>query len=269
MNLLIERENRVLHITLNRPEKRNALTAEMCSGLVKAITSAQNSQDIGSILIDGAGQVFCAGMDLDEASAPQGARKIAIHEKLFTIGASSLKPIVMHVNGAAFGGGLGLVAQAHVVVAAQGSLFGLTEIRIGMWPFVVFRAVEAAIGLRRTQELSLTGRVFSSHDAAQWGLVHQVSLPFESADRASATARDLARSSPQAVAAGMQYIRASRGKTASRAGDLANALRTKVMQSPDFQEGYAAFKEKRPPKWPSMPPHFYEEAEKKSTEPPQ
>jgi enoyl-CoA hydratase/carnithine racemase len=166
---------------------------------------------------------------------------------------------VICVNGPALGGGLGLVAQGHVVVAAQGSLFGLTEIRVGLWPFVVYRSLEAAIGARRTQELSLTGRVFSAQEAVQFGLVHQLSLPFEAADRAAAIARDLARSSPQAIAVGMQYVRASRGKTWGKAGELANALRGKLMQSPDFKEGLAAFREKRSPRWPSMPKDFYED----------
>lgn len=267
MDLLIDRKCRVLHITLNRPNKRNALTSAMCSEIVEAVASAQKEHDAGSILISAVGQVFCAGMDLDEAAEGQGDQSAAIHDELFTIGANSLKPIVVCVNGPALGGGLGLVAQGHVVMAAQGSVFGLPEIRIGLWPFLVYRAVEAAVGPRRTLELSLTGRAFPAHDALLWGLVHQVCPAAEMVDRAKALARDLAKASPQAIAAGMQHFHASRGKSWKESGELAIALRGKLMESADFKEGYAAFKDKREPYWPSMPHEFYAERHRMPPEP--
>lgn len=254
MNLLIDHKCRVLHLTLNRPDKRNALNADMCSDIVEAITSAQNDQHVASVLISAAGQVFCAGMDVDEAVEAAGAHLAEVHEKLFTAGANSLKPIVLCVNGPALGGGLGLVAQAHAVIAAEGAVFGLTEMRLGLWPFLVYRAVEAALGARRTLELSLTARVFSTHDALQWGLVHHICPPAEAAHRAAAIARDLAKASPRAIEAGMQYVRESRDRSWNEAGELATTLRMKLMESADFKEGYAAFKEKRQPHWPSMPP---------------
>ena len=142
MGLLINREDRVLHITLNRPEKRNALTSDMCAQeLVKAMNEVQGDADIGSILIDAEGAVFSAGMDLEEAASSKNIHRLATHERLFTYGSISRKPIVVCVKGPALGGGMGLVVQGHVVVAAQGSLFGLTEIRVGLWPFLVSAAL--------------------------------------------------------------------------------------------------------------------------------
>lgn len=255
--LSVHQKHRVLHITLNRPEKRNALTCDMCAGLAESVSSAQNREDIGAIFITAAGQVFCAGMDLDEAVLPHH-NLAAAHEDLFTMGANSVKPIVMCVNGPALGGGLGLVAQAHVALAAQSAVFGLPEIRIGLWPFLVYRAVEAALGARRTLELSLTGRMFQAPEALQWGLIHQACPAGEVCDRANVVARDLAKASPRTIAAGMQYFRGSRGKSSQEAGKLAAELRTELMASGDFQEGCAAFKEKREPHWPSMPPGFYQ-----------
>lgn len=255
--LSVEVQDRVLHLTLNRPEKRNALTCDMCTGLAQAVSEAQHREAVGSILISAAGQVFCAGMDLDEAVLPHHDLAAA-HEDLFTMGAASLKPIVVCVNGPALGGGLGLVAQSHVAVAAQTALFGLTEIRIGLWPFLVYRAVEAALGARRTLELSLTGRAFHAPEALQGGLIHSICSPEEAFDRASAVARNLAQASPRTIAAGMQYFRESRGKSPKEAGDLAAALRAQLMAGADFEEGRAAFKQKREPRWPSMPPGFYE-----------
>lgn len=252
MHLLSSCDQRVLHLTLNRQDKRNALDAAMCSGIVNALGEAQQRADIGCILISAHGSVFCAGMDLDEAVGPNGAQLSAIHEELFTIGATSLKPIVVCVGGAALGGGLGLAAQGHVVVAAEGAAFALTEIRVGLWPFLVYRSVEAALGRRRTLELSLTGQVFHSQDALAWGLVHHVSPPAEALERAKRLAREIAKSSPLAISTGMRYVRDSRGKSSQQAGELAATLRGELMQSDDFKEGVAAFKHKREPRWPSM-----------------
>ncbi len=257
MHLLIDHKCRVLHIVLNRPDKRNALTSEMCSGIVNAVASAQKKEDVGAVLISASGQVFCAGMDLDEAVDMHGADLAALHDDLFTLGANSAKPIVVGVNGPALGGGLGLVAQGHVVMAAQGAVFGLPEIRIGLWPFMVYRAIEAAVGPRRTLELSLTGRMFSAHNACEWGIVHHVCPGAEMVDRAKALARDLAKASPRAIAAGLQYFRESREKSWKDAGELARTLRVSLMHDKDFHEGYSAFKEKREPRWPSMPHDAY------------
>ncbi len=253
MDLVVDQKCRVLQVTLNRPEKRNALNAELCSGIVAAVRSAQERREVGAILINALGHVFCAGMDLDEAAAAQGDELAEIHEQLFSMGASSMKPIVVCVNGPALGGGLGLVAQGHVVIASQSAAFSLPEIRIGLWPFLVYRSIESAVGARRTLELSLTGRAFHAQDALQWGLVHQVCHGAEVCDRGQALARELAKASPAAVAAGMRYFHESRGKAWKEAGEIATRLREDVMRSADFQEGYEAFKQKREPHWPSLP----------------
>ncbi len=257
--MLVSENCRVLHITLNRPEKRNALDLARCApASCRPVASAQTRHDIGSILITAAGQVFCAGMDLDEAVDQHGANLAALHDDLFTIGANSMKPIVVCVNGAALGGGLGLVAQGHVVMAAQGAVFGLPEIRIGLWPFLVYRAVEAALGPRRTLELSLVGRVFPAHEALIWGLGAPACVrPPKSSiapRRSPAIWRKPALAQLRSVCS---YFHESRGKSWKEAGELAAALRLQLMESGDFSEGYAAFKEKREPRWPSMPPEFY------------
>ena len=259
MSILVHEKKRVLTLTINRQDKRNALSSEMCCQLVNAVNEAQNRNDIGAIMICAAGSVFCSGMDLAEASDPGASDLTKIHEQLFTLGSKSMKPIVVSVNGAALGGGLGLVAQGHVVMASQAAVFGLPEIHIGLWPFVIFRAVEAALGRRRTLELSLTGGLFHTNKALEWGLVHQICPPAELAERSKVTARELAKYSPLAIAAGMQYAQESRDKTWDEAGELAARLRARMMESDDFKEGIAAFKQKREPRWPSMPQEFYEQ----------
>ena len=187
--LNIAREDRVLRLTLSHPEKRNALDEALCSDLVSMLYDAGKDNGIGCVLLDGAGDVFCAGMDLDDALAPDADERTSIHESLFTFGLRFHKPIVAAVHGAALGGAIGLLANCHVVVAAQGTKFGLTEVRLGMWPFVIWRAVVHAIGERRATELALTGRIFGVNEALQYGLIHEATPPVELDDRASATAR--------------------------------------------------------------------------------
>ncbi len=258
MELLVEQQRRVLNLVLNRPEKRNALTFNMCEAIVQAVERAQSGNDVGVILISAVGPVFCAGMDLDEAVSIDADALAMIHDKLFTIGLRSHKPIVVAVNGAALGGGLGLVTQGHVAIGSTGAAFGLTEIRVGLWPFMIFRALEAALGARRALELSLTGRLFNAQEALEWGLLHKVSMPGELLDQARGVAADLAKASPQAMELGLKYMHSTRNRTAEEAGAIARELRCTAMNSADFKEGYRSFKLKRQPKWPSIPPGFYE-----------
>lgn len=255
MDILIEDSERIRHLTLNRPNKRNALTLKMCSDLVESIRSAQSRADIGCILITATGSVFCSGMDLAE-SAPM-EELLNVHEQLFTLGAQSLKPIVVGVSGAALAGGLGLAAQGHVVFASPNAVFGLPEVRIGFWPFIVFRSVEAALGKRRALQLSLTGDNFDAQQAFEWGLVHEVCSSDEIAATSRNAAREIARASPLAIASGMQYVRAAEGKPLTEAGEIAAGYRAKLLASADFKEGTSARKERRVPFWPSMPLDFY------------
>jgi enoyl-CoA hydratase/carnithine racemase len=237
---------------LCRQEKRNALDAEMCTDLVKAVDEAQTNAEVGCILLSAHGTVFSAGMDLVEAAGPNSADLERIHEDLFTLGGRSLKPIIVCVNGAALGGGLGLAAQGHVVFAGEGATFALTEIRVGLWPFLVYRCVEAAVGPRRALELSLTGRQFDAESALSYGLVHRVAPAAEVGDRSAAAAREIAQASPIAIHNGMRYVCDSRGRSIEEAGRIAAHLRGEIMAGPDFQEGVAAFRQRRDPKWPSL-----------------
>jgi enoyl-CoA hydratase/carnithine racemase len=256
MNISFTSAHRILHIHLNRPEKRNALSRQMCADLVSHIDGAQQRTDAACILLTAAGSVFCAGMDLDEAEGDHEELN-QLHEKLFSIGRRSLKPIVAAVNGAALGGGLGLVAQAHLVYAGEGAVFGLPEIQVGLWPFLVFRSLSAAMGRRRTLALSLSGRSFSAEQALAWGLAHRVLPSTDLEERARVMARRLAKASPQALLFGMQYVVGSIDKDWQEDGELAAALRVKLVDSEDFQEGRAAFKQKREPRWPGIPADFY------------
>ena len=240
---------RVRRVWLNRPDKRNALTVELCLALADALDDGNSNPQVGVILLAARGKVFCAGMDLAEVSHTAADPIDRAHERLFTIGSRLDKPLVIAVEGAALGGGAGVVANGHIVVAAEDAVFGLTEIRLGLWPFLVYRALTASMGDRRTLELALTGRIFSAREAREFGLVHDVSVDCDV--RAMEIAKGLAASSPTAIDRGMSFVRATRGKGWESIGEIARRFRGEVLASADFAEGLAAFREKRDPRWPS------------------
>src|SRR5580658_209960 len=186
MNLRIEQDGRLCRIALASPEDRNILDAAACRDLLRELKDAAADDATGAILIEADGQIFCAGADCETA-------------ELFSVGRTILKPLIAAVQGVALSGGLAIVANAHVVVAAQGTSFGLTGIREGHWHDPVFRAVAAALGERRALELGLTGRIFSTPEALAWGLVHYVAPAFELDDRAMEVATALANAHPAAV----------------------------------------------------------------------
>jgi enoyl-CoA hydratase/carnithine racemase len=247
-SLQIDRQGRVLHLALNRPEKRNALNMELCSALGAALDAAESDRSVGAILLSGNGKSFCAGMDLREAQ-PSAGEINAAHERIFSAGMHLTKPLIAAVHGAALAGGTGLVANCHVAIAAEDATFGLTEIRIGLWPFVIFRAMEASLGHRRATELALSGRTFGALEAREYGLVHQVMSAGGLMARAGEVAAAIAESSPTAIRAGLTFVRDARGKSWEEAGDLARKMRAEVFRSADFQEGVRAFQEKRAPRW--------------------
>lgn len=244
-SLEVAQYGRVLEITLNRPEKRNALSHDMCAGLLSLCEETDAS--VGAIVWKAKGPVFCSGMDLEDPST--GATEI--HGRLFTLGQRMRKPIVAAVGGPALGGGLGLVANSHIAIAAHGAQFGLTEIRVGMWPFVIYPAIERVFGPRRTLELALSSKIFNTPEAMAWGLVSEVVPPIELDDRVDAIANTLAKASSETINRGMGFVASLSGRALDEQIALALDVRAQQFASPDFAEGVTAFQEKRAAQWPS------------------
>jgi len=244
------KDGRVLHIALNRPEKRNALNIATCIELVEAFDTADTDDSIGAIVLSGNGPSFCAGMDLHESLETDQSQMAAIHERLYSTIQRTRTPIIAAVHGAALAGGTGLVANTHIVIAQPQARFGLTEVKIGLWPVLIFRAMVHAIGERRTVELSLTGREFNSEEALEYGLVTEIAA--NSLQRAFALAHQIASYSPIAVGVGLDYVHQIRGRDWEHAGKIGKVLRERLLTNEDYHEGVRAFSEKRPPVWPSL-----------------
>ena len=204
MSLRIEQFGRVRRITLAAPAQRNVVTAALAADLLRELAQAESDADTGALLLDAEGPVFCGGIE----------GPLDLPEEALSFGSRAAKPLVAAVQGVALSAGLALIANAHVVVAAQGSSFGLTDIREGRCYPQVLEAVARAIGLRRARELALTGRIFSTPEALAWGLIHAVTPAFELDDRASAIATGLANANASAV---REVLQAAHAHTAARA----------------------------------------------------
>jgi enoyl-CoA hydratase/carnithine racemase len=241
---------RVLRVTLNRPEKRNALSVALCRALLDAIETGAADKSVGAILLTANGPAFCAGMDLAELGTIDYEKVDQAHEQLFTLGLRLAKPLIAAVHGPALGGGTGLVANCHVVIASEAATFGLTEIRLAMWPFLIYRSVAAALGERRTMELALTGRIFGAREAHAVTLVHEVAE--DAVARAAEVAEAVAGYSPEAIRNGMMFVQDLQERGWKHAAEIARMVRKDVFVSDDFAEGVRAFREKRNPRWPSI-----------------
>jgi enoyl-CoA hydratase/carnithine racemase len=193
-------------------------------------------------LLEARGKSFCAGMDLAEIGSESATEITGAQEGLFTVGARLHKPVVGAVQGAALGGGTGLVANLHIAIAAEDATFGLTEIRLGMWPFLVYRSVSLAVGERRALEMALTGRTMDAVEARAAGLVHEVAANAQA--RAEEIALAVAAWSSEAIRAGLGYLRLARGMNWADAGKVAAQMRNDVFESEYFQDAVQRFREK-------------------------
>jgi enoyl-CoA hydratase/carnithine racemase len=241
---------RVRQIGLDNPRNGNSLDIELCSQLLEALDTAADDQSVGAILLTGNGADFCSGMDLNEQRDADSVQLGGIHQRLFSTIQRIHKPIVAAVQGKAFAGGTGLVANAHIVVAHRQARFGLTEVTIGYWPVFVFRAVEHAIGERRTMELSLTGREFGAEESLLYGLVTEISP--DPVRRAGEIAARIAAFSPSAINIGLSYAHRIQGRGWEQAGEVGTDSRRRLLATRDYAEGVCAAIEKREPKWPSL-----------------
>jgi enoyl-CoA hydratase len=251
----IDRRGRVGEIVLARPERRNALDYAAVLELVAALGELEDDETIGAVLIYGEGKSFCAGGDLAEFQRGLTTPAYDFHRggtgwvDLMLAIPRMRTPVVVAPHGHALAGGCGIVAAADVAIAAEETLFGTSEITIGLFPIIVYPTLVRAIGPRAAREMALTGRRISADDAHRVGLVHRVVPSVGHLDAARASAAELADFGTDALALGKWFMESVDELPVEQATAFAQSVRGSFMTTPDFAEGLAAFSEKRPPRF--------------------
>ncbi len=253
--ILYDVREQIATITLNQPEMRNPLSGQSTKELVSALTRADGDDDVRAIILTGSGKAFSAGGNLNEFKQNMTTSVPVLHKKgresteLFKLGATLKKPLIASVNGAALGGGTGLVAMSHIAIASTDAKFGLTELKLGLVPFVILPWVRRAVGDRKAMEMMLTAEIFSADEAKELNLVHRVvereALQVETWNMAKA----IASHSPLAVGLAFDAFYTTEQMDLLKSFDYLSTLRLVSFQSEDLKEGARAFLEKRQPDW--------------------
>ena len=251
--LLLEQDDHVLTLTLNRPEAGNALNTQMLAEIVDLLASLYvDPCGVRCIVLTGAGErIFCAGGDLKERkgmSDEAWRRQHALTEQMMRHLQECAIPVIAAVNGAAFGGGCELAVAVDFAYASETARFALTEVTLGIIPGAGgTQNLPRACGVRRAKEIALTGSPFTAQEALQWGVVNKVCPPQTLLAEARATARRIAGNAPVAV----QQAKKSLGMATQ--SDLSTGYRFELeayyrtIPTRDRLEGVLAYNEKRPP----------------------
>lgn len=245
----------VATLTLARPERHNALSAEMIAELTEAARLLAEDASVRAVVLAAEGESFCAGGDLNWMRAQFDAsrdQRIAEAKKLaFMLRAlqSLPKPLIGRVQGAAYGGGVGMVAVCDVAIAAEGARFGLTETRLGLIPATVGPYVVARLGHANARRVFMSARLFGAEEAKELGLVHRVVEPAGLDAAVEAEVVPYLSAAPAAVAAAKALLHRLGPRIDESVIDMTIGALADAWETPEAREGVAAFFERRPPKW--------------------
>jgi enoyl-CoA hydratase len=243
--VLTERRGRVLLVTLNRPEARNAVDGATARGLVDAVAQLDDDPELAAGILTGAGRGFCAGMDLKAFARGEDLGPMAAFVR-----GGSRKPLIAAVEGFALAGGLELALACDLIVAAAGARFGIPEVTVGQFAAGggILR-LPARIGYGKAMEMAITGDSITAEEALGLGLVTHVTEPGRVVAGALLLAERVARNAPLAVAVSKRAIRDAQGMTEAEFWTYQEPHLAHVAASLDAHEGARAFAEKRPPLW--------------------
>jgi methylglutaconyl-CoA hydratase len=254
-SLQVELRDGVAHVSFNRPAVRNAFDDVVAAELVALFGELEGRTDLRAVVLGGVGDIFCAGGDLNwmkrvaTYTREENLADAAAFQAAFEAVETCALPVVARVQGAALGGGAGLVAVCDIAVAAEGCLFGFPEARLGLVPGVISPYVLRKIGMSHTRHLFLTGERFDAAEALRLGLVHRVVGPEALDDAVADVLRALHACAPQAIAGGKVLLRKLQDADTARGQALARDAITDARASSDGREGLTAFLEKRKPGW--------------------
>jgi len=252
--LQLANDSGIVTLTLNRPDKRNAVSYEMIDDLIHALVEVENSS-AQILILTGAGKAFCSGMDLDnlksqigrtpEQNLEDSRTMVSLFRSLYEFP----KPTIAAVNGAAIAGGTGLALLCDFTLAVPEAKFGYTEVRIGFVPAIVSTFLLRQVGEKIARDLLLTGRIFDAPEALKLGLINEIVPPEKLLDRARELAAQLAENSPMSLFYTKRLL--TEHARAELDTQIESAIRENagIRESADFREGITSFLEKRKPQW--------------------
>ncbi|MGD0988232.1 MAG: enoyl-CoA hydratase-related protein [Candidatus Sulfotelmatobacter sp.] len=247
-------ERGVATITLNRPDKRNAISFELIDDLLRALKEVEDSEAL-VLIITGAGKAFCSGMDLENLkSLLDRTREQNLHDsrtmvQLFRSLYEFRKVTIAAVNGPAIAGGTGLALLCDFTLGVPEAKFGYTEVRIGFVPAIVSTFLLRQVGEKQARDLLLTGRIFGAEEAARLGLVSEIVAPENLMTRARELAALLMENSPSSLRATKKLLTDHARADLDAQIEAAIRENAAVRTTADFREGISSFLEKRKPVW--------------------
>lgn len=251
-NILTEKKGAVLYITINRPDKLNALNRETIRELNEALNEAQDDQEVRCLILTGSGtKAFVAGADISEFAqfTPDEGRRLS-HDgqvKLFDKIENLRKPVIAAVNGFALGGGLELAMACHIRIASDNAKMGLPEVSLGVIPgYGGTQRLPMLIGRGRANQLIFTAEMISAETAASWGLVNRVVPQDQLMSECEALAEKICMNSPKAIGFAIEAVNAGFDKGMNGYEVEIDAF-GRAFATEDFKEGTTAFLDKRKP----------------------
>jgi enoyl-CoA hydratase/carnithine racemase len=251
-NLIYETDAPIARVTLNRPERRNALSLALMKELITCLREIAESKDIHAVILSGAGTVFSAGHDLNELRG----RSIGEYRHIFDICVQLMamvqsirQPVIAEVQGMATAAGCQLVATCDLAVAAEEARFATPGVRIGLFCSTPMVALTRAVGRKRALEMLMTGAPIDARTASEWGLVNRVVPATRLREETEGMARQIVEASPLVVGIGKQAFYAQIDIDQTKAYEYTREIMSLNAVSEDAQEGIGAFLEKRKPCW--------------------
>ncbi len=252
--LLVDKQDQVAIVTLNRPKVLNALCRQMILDLMAVLDALAEDADTRAVILTGAGRAFCAGLDLAEQRQPQTRERIAESRELATTAPLKVlrfpKPLIAAINGIAVGAGVDMTLPCDIRIASENATLALTFGRVGLIPeFGGTYMLPRILGLGKALELVLTGRTLTAHEAAQAGLINKVVAAQRLMDEACEMAWMTLKSTPLALQLSKQALHAGINSGFVEATQLEVLAEIACMNTADFKEALKAFAEKREPKF--------------------
>jgi methylglutaconyl-CoA hydratase len=252
--LHLAHESRIATITLNRPDKRNAISYELIEDLLAALDEVAKSSAL-VLILTGAGKAFCSGMDLENLKALVGRlpeenlKDSETMARLFRSLYDFPRPTIAAVNGAAIAGGCGLATLCDFTLAVSDAKFGYTEVRIGFVPAIVSTFLLRQVGEKHARDLLLTGRIVGAEEAHRIGLINEIVPAEKLSERARELASQLMENSPASLVCTKRLL--SEHARVELDAQLRSAIRENaaIRTTRDFREGISSFLEKRKPRW--------------------